>query len=62
LRNSSNRGEKANDVVVATRQKHKGMSWSQVGSSALAALQALVCNDNHGQWFEERTVDLHLAA
>ena len=49
LRNSSNQGEKANDRVVSTRQKHNGMSWSQQGSSALATLRALVCNDNHGQ-------------
>lgn len=62
LRNSSNRGEKANDLVVADRQKHKGMSWSQTGSSALATLQALVCNDNHGLWLEKHAVDFHLAA
>jgi hypothetical protein len=62
LRNSSNCGEKANDVLVASRQKHNGMSWSQVGSSALATLQALVCNDNHGQWLEKRAVDFRLAA
>jgi hypothetical protein len=62
LRNSSNRAEKANDVVVAARQKHKGMSWSQSGSSALATLQALVCNDNHGRWLEKRMVDFGLAA
>lgn len=62
LRTSSNRVEKANDVVVAARQKHKGMSWSPSGSSALATLQALVCNDNHGQWLDKRTVDFRLAA
>lgn len=62
LCNSSNRVEKANDVIVAARQKHNGMSWSQPGSSALASLQALVCNDNHGQWFEKHTVDFRLAA
>lgn len=38
LRNSSNRGEKANDLLVSSRQKHNGMSWSQSGSAALAAL------------------------
>ena len=32
LRISSNRVEKANDLVVATRQKHNGMSWSKNGS------------------------------
>ena len=36
LRNSSNRGEKANDLLVAERQKHNGMSWSLSGSVALA--------------------------
>jgi hypothetical protein len=62
LRNSSNRGEKANDLVVSARQKHNGMSWSQEGSSALATLSALVANDNHRPWFEERRVDFRLAA
>lgn len=62
LRNSSNRAEKANDIVVSARQKHNGMSWSQSGSSALATLRALVANDNHGQWLDQHTVDFHLAA
>ena len=62
LRNSSNRGEKANDLVVSARQKHNGMSWSKEGSVALATLAALVSNDNHGQWFEKRTVNFRLAA
>ena len=62
LRNYSNRGEKANDVIVSARQKNNGMSWSQVGSSALSTLQALVCNDNHRQWFDQGTVDFRLAA
>jgi hypothetical protein len=62
LRNSSNRGEKANDLVVSARQKHKGMSWSKGGSTALATLTALVSNDNHSLWFENRVVDFRLAA
>ena len=62
LRNSSNCGEKSNDLVVSSRQKHNGMSWSQPGSSALATLRTLVCNDTCQQWFETRTVDFHLAA
>jgi len=62
LRNSSNRGEKANDLVVSARQKHNGMSWSRDGSTALTILRALVCNDNHGQWFETGTVDFRQAA
>ena len=44
LRNSSTRGEKANDLVVADRQKHKGRSWSQSGSVALASVTALKQN------------------
>jgi hypothetical protein len=35
----SGRGEKANDLVVAHRQKKKGMAWSRVGSSALAIIK-----------------------
>ena len=41
LRISSNRAEKANDMVVARRQKHNGMSWSTAGSGALAQIAAL---------------------
>lgn len=62
LRNSSNMGEKANDLVVSDRQKHNGMSWSQDGSSALATLLTLVRNDNHGEWLESGTVSFRLAA
>ena len=62
LRNSSNRGEKANDRVVSSRQKHNGMAWSQSGSSALATLQTMVCNDNQAEWSETRTVDFRLAS
>jgi len=62
LRNSSNIGEKANDLVVSDRQKHNGMSWSQDGSCALSTLRSLVRNDNHGEWFESGTVSfLHAA-
>jgi hypothetical protein len=56
LRNSSNRGEKANDLLVSNRQKHKGMSWSASGSVALGALTALVRNDEHSQWFRSRAI------
>jgi hypothetical protein len=35
----SGRCEKANDLVVAHRQKKKGMAWSRVGSSALAIIK-----------------------
>ena len=40
LHNSSNPVEKANDLIVAQRQKNNGMSWSTRGSGALAAITA----------------------
>jgi hypothetical protein len=52
LRNSSNRGEKANDLIVSERQKHNGMSWSRFGSAALAALTALARNKEYKNWFQ----------
>ena len=56
LCNSSNRGEKANDLVVSDRQKHNGMSWSKSGSIALAAVTALVRNQEYKQWFQTGTL------
>ncbi len=53
LRNSSNRVEKANDLVVAQRQKHNGMSWSPSGSGALAQITALMLNDELHSWLNE---------
>lgn len=43
----SGRGEKANDQIVAMRQKHNGCSWSEQGSAAIAQLQCLRLNN---QW------------
>jgi hypothetical protein len=34
----SGRGEKANDIAIARRQKKKGMAWSENGSRALAII------------------------
>jgi hypothetical protein len=56
LRNSSNRGENANDLVVSDRQKHNGMSWSKPGSVALAAVTALVRNQEYKRWFHTGTL------
>jgi hypothetical protein len=52
LRNSSNLGEKANDLIVSDRQKHNGMSWSKSGSAALAAVSALARNREYKRWFQ----------
>jgi hypothetical protein len=35
----SGRAEKANDLVIAHRQKKKGMAWARAGSSALAIIR-----------------------
>lgn len=62
LRNSSNRGEKLNDLLVSNRQKHKGMSWSVAGSSAVAALETLKQNNEYQHWFEYHEIQLKQAA
>ena len=62
LRNSSNRGEKANDLVVSDRQKHNGMSWSKPGSVALATVPALVRNKEYRQWFRTGTLSFGFAS
>jgi hypothetical protein len=62
LRNSSQLGEKMNDVVVADRQKHRGMSWSETGSAALASLTTLVKNGEVAHWLKDATLEFKLAA
>jgi hypothetical protein len=56
LRNSSNRVEKDNDLLVAQRQKHNGMSWSREGSGALAAINMVLLNKEAEQWLYTRTL------
>ena len=56
LRNSSNRGEKSNDEVVADRQKHNGMSWSKEGSVSLTAICAAEKNGELMNWVSTKTV------
>ena len=56
LRNSSNRVEKANDLCVAQRQKHNGMSWSSSGSAALAQISALILNHELSSWLNFSTI------
>jgi len=62
LRNSSNRGEKCNDLLVSERQKHNGMSWSKSGSVALASLTAVVQNQEDQRWFKTGKIAFKLAA
>ena len=62
LRNSSNIGEKANDLIVSARQKHNGMSQSKVGSVALASLSALKSDNEDKNFFEKRAIEMKFAA
>jgi hypothetical protein len=62
LRNSSNIGEKMNDLVVSERQKHNGMSWSKQGSVALASVTSIKRNRESKIWFEKRELEFKLAA
>ena len=58
LRNSSNPVEKANDLLVAQRQKHNGMAWSSNGSGSLAALQMIHLNHQQELWFRKKELYL----
>ena len=60
LRISSNRVEKANDIVVATRQKHNGMSWSKSGSGALAIITAARINGELENWMATGEVEFKM--
>jgi len=55
-------GEKANDRIVAHRQKRKGMQGSVETSAALAALRTLQLNDGwEGYWQEHQPLYLEAA-
>jgi len=48
--------EKANDLIVAGRQKGRGMQWSLATSDALAALRTLMLNGGWDQYWHQRQV------
>ncbi len=62
LRNSSNRGEKENDLIIATRQKHNGMAWSKTGSSSLGVLTVVRQNKEMKNWLNEHKIAFKLTA
>ena len=56
--NSSARVEGLNDSLVASRQKHKRMSWSESGSHGLASLAMLIENGELAEWIINGTVSV----
>jgi hypothetical protein len=62
LCNSSAIGEKMNDLIVSSRQKHNGMSWSKDGSLSLAALTAVKINGESQTWLKQKKLVFKLAA
>jgi len=59
--NGSGHVEKANDLLVARRQKHQGMHWSLETSDSLCALKTLMLNHGWELYWQQRKV-LSLAA
>ncbi len=53
---SSAHVEKANDLIVARRQKNRGMQWSEATSDALAALRTLMLNGGWERYWQQREV------
>ena len=54
--------EKANDLIVARRQKNRGMQWTEATSDALAALRTLMLNGGWDGYWQQREVLPLLAA
>jgi hypothetical protein len=52
----SGHAEKACDLIVSRRQKHKGMHWSEETANGLAALKTLVLNNGWDLYWQERKV------
>jgi hypothetical protein len=53
---SSAHVEKANDLIVARRQKNRGMQWSEATSDALTALRTLLLNGGWERYWQQREV------
>lgn len=60
LKNSSQFVEKTNDLVVSSRQKHNGMSWSWCGSNSIATLRTLELNGELDSFFRTGTISFTL--
>ena len=49
MKSGSRKEEKDNPIIVASRQKHNGMSWNREGSSNLSALTTMI-----KEWADEQ--------
>jgi hypothetical protein len=54
--------EKATDLIVARRQRGRGMQWSLATSDALAALRTLLLNGGWDRYWQQHDVLPILAA
>ena len=48
--------EKANDLLVARRQKHRGRHWREASSDGLAALRTLLLNGGWDLYWQQHQV------
>ncbi len=62
LRNSSNKAEKENDLLIANRQKKNGMSWSKIGSNSLGVLTAIKRNKETKKWLNNDDIEFKMVA
>lgn len=62
LHNSSNPVEKENDLIVAQRQKGKGMAWSIEGSSAMATVTLAGQNNERNKFLKGMMPNLAFVA
>jgi Uncharacterised protein family (UPF0236) len=58
----SGHAEKANDLLVARRQKHQGMHWSEETSVALMRLRTLRLNEEWDRYWQQRQTPSLLVA
>jgi hypothetical protein len=56
LRNGGVIVEKTNDPLVAKRQKHNGMSWSETGLISLATVPWARVNSSLEDWTQKRVI------
>lgn len=61
LINSSNQGEKSNDLIVAQRCKHNGMSWTYEGLNGMRNIKLTILNQEMN-WCTTKMLTFHPVA